>query len=265
MSQAILDPSTSVSSADAIVDSSEFSFPAFDVEGLETLEAIAAANRFNRWMYETATRNLSGNVIEIGSGIGNISAFFTQNNRKIHLSDIREIYLEFLRDRFKNKSSVLGISQLDLVHPDFDQRYENLLGSFDGLFALNVVEHIEDDNRAIANGKKLLKSGGRMSILVPANQWLYNQFDRSLEHYRRYNIASLKQLFHQNSLEVARSQYFNLAGMPGWFVSGAILKKKTIPAGQMRLFNALVPLFRIADRCVFNRVGLSVLVEGVKH
>ena len=246
------------------VDSSGFSFPELDAEGLETLKAIAAANRFNRWMYETATKNLTGNVIEIGSGIGNISSVFSADNRSIHLSDIRENYIDFLQNKFDGDPAVSGISQLDLVSPDFDQRYSELLGKFDGLFALNVVEHIEDDMQAIANGRKLLKRGGRMVILVPAFQWLYNQLDQSLEHFRRYNTSSLEHLFKENDLQIARSNYFNLAGMPGWFMAG-VSKKKTIPAGQMKLFNMLVPMFRIADRCVFNRIGLSVLVEGVKQ
>ena len=259
MSNAILPRHTTV------IDSSDFSFPELDADGLETLQAIAGANRFNRWLYETATRNLTGNVIEIGSGIGNISAIFSADKRSIHLSDIRENYIEFLQDKFDGDPSVSGITQLDLVDPDFDDRYSELLGTFDGLFALNVVEHIENDMQAIANGRKLLKRGGRMVILVPACQWLYNQFDQSLEHFRRYNTTSLEHLFKQNDLQIARSHYFNLAGMPGWFVSGALLKKKTIPAGQMQLFNMLVPMFRIADRCVFNKIGLSVLVEGVKQ
>lgn len=246
------------------IDVSEFAFPEDDLEGRETLEAIAAANKFNRWMYETTTRNLSGNVIEIGSGIGNISSIFCRDRREIHLSDIRESYVGSLRQRFENEPSVIGVSQLDLVDPQFDQRYSHLLHSFDGLFALNVVEHIEDDVQAIANAKKLLKPGGRLVILVPAGQWLYNQFDKSLEHFRRYNTAMLEGLFLKNELTVTQSKYFNVAGIPGWFYSGAILKKKTIPAGQMKLFNALVPLFKIADRCVFNRIGLSIMVEGVK-
>lgn len=261
MSHAVLERQSISSPA---VDVSAFAFPEDDLEGRETLEAIAAANKFNRWMYETTTRSLTGNVIEIGSGIGNISSIFCRDQRQLHLSDIRESYVRCLERNFATQPSVAGISQLDLVDPDFENRYEHLLESFDGLFALNVVEHIEDDVQAIANARKLLKPGGRMVILVPAGQWLYNQFDKSLEHYRRYSTASLESLFRQNELSVARSQYFNAAGIPGWFYSGAILKKKTIPAGQMKLFNALVPLFKIADKCVLNRIGLSVLVEGLK-
>jgi 2-polyprenyl-3-methyl-5-hydroxy-6-metoxy-1,4-benzoquinol methylase len=50
-----------------------------------------------------------------------------------------------------------------------------------------VVEHIKDDRLAIANCKKLLKKNGHLIILVPAYRYLYNEFDKELEYYRRYN------------------------------------------------------------------------------
>lgn len=242
----------------------DFAYKEYDLEGMETLEAIAGAKRFNEWMYHTTSRNLKGNIIEIGSGIGNISSFFIRDQRDIHLSDIRDNYCAFLKDKFAENKEVRGISKMDLVHPEFEKVYADLLGSFDGLFALNVVEHIKEDTLAIANCKKLLKPGGRMVILVPAYQMLYNTFDEALEHYRRYNKPSLKKLFTDNQLNIQHSQYFNMAGILGWFVSGNILRKKVIPTGQMKFYNMLVPIFQIADKVTFNQVGLSVIVEGVK-
>ena len=53
-----------------------FNFKEYDLEGLQTLEAMAAAPRLNQWMYETIGKQLDGNILEIGSGIGNISQFF---------------------------------------------------------------------------------------------------------------------------------------------------------------------------------------------
>ncbi|MEL6638773.1 MAG: methyltransferase domain-containing protein [Bacteroidota bacterium] len=242
----------------------EFAYKEYDLEGMETLQTIAEANQFNEWMYQTTSRQLRGRIIEIGSGIGNISSFYLRDGRSLHLSDIRANYCAFLRDQYGKHEHILGISQIDLVHPEFERHYRDLLGSFDGLFALNVVEHIKDDRLAIANAKQLLRPGGRMVILVPAYQFLYNSFDKALEHYRRYNKKRLQGLFIDNDLHIERSQYFNLAGIAGWFVSGNILRRKLIPSGQMQLYNRLVPLFKLADRLTFRQMGLSVIVEGVK-
>lgn len=244
--------------------SKDFIFKELDVEGMQTLEAIAAASQFNEWMYRTTSKNLTGRILEIGSGIGNISAFFLRDKRQLHLSDIRDNYCDFLDQQFQAQESLDGIANLDLVDPDFDKKYANYLESFDSLFALNVVEHIEDDQLAIANAKKLLKKGGRMVILVPAYQALYNHFDTALEHYRRYNKASLSKLFEANQLQIERKEYFNLVGIAGWFFSGNILRKRVIPSGQMKLYNALVPIFKVVDKVTFRQWGLSVIVEGVK-
>lgn len=241
-----------------------FTFKELDIEGQATLEAIAAAPRFNAWMYRETSRRLTGRILEIGSGIGNISEQFLRDGRSLMLSDIRENYCEQLQEAFGNEPTCLGVRLIDLVHPDFATEYADLLGSFDGVFALNVVEHIENDGLAIQNARLLLRDGGRLVILVPAFPTLYNGFDRALEHYRRYTEGSLRKIFVAQKFTIKHSQYFNLAAIAGWWFSGNVLKKETIPMGQMKLYNALVPIFKIADKCVFNRVGISVIVEGVK-
>jgi hypothetical protein len=126
-----------------------------------------------------------------------------------------------------------------------------------------VVEHIKDDNLAISNAKKLLKHDGNIIILVPAYQALYNRFDIVLEHYRRYNEQRLNSLL-SNHFTLIHSQYFNFIGIFGWFFSGSILKKKTVPAGQMSLFNKLVLLFKMVDKLLMNKAGLSVISVGKK-
>ena len=239
-------------------------FKELDVEGKQTLEVISDALRFNQWMYAVTSKRLTGNILEIGSGIGNISEHYLNDGRNLMLSDIRQNYCAYLEQKFAHTPSCTGVRLLNLVHHNFDSEYLDLLGSFDGIFALNVVEHILDDVLAIANAKKLLKRGGRLVILVPAYPILFNDFDRNLDHYRRYTEGSLKTVFEKNSLQIIHNQYFNLAAIAGWWFSGTILKNKTIPTGQMKIYDMLVPIFKIIDKLVFNRVGISVIVEGIK-
>ena len=240
-----------------------FSFKEIDQEGSETLSVLANANKLNSWFYETIAPFCSGKILEIGSGIGNISKFFIQNKKNITLSDLRSNYLEILTKRFP------GFDQnnfylLDLVDPDFDEKHKDKFNSYDAIFAMNVVEHISDDQQAIKNCHKLLKKGGRLVILVPAYQSLYNRFDKELEHYRRYNQKSLNNLFHVSDFKIIHEQYFNAAGILGWYVSGRLLKNKLIPEGQMKFYNAFVPIFKLADKIILNKFGLSVITVGVK-
>ena len=63
-----------------------------DPVGLHTLNVIAKANRFNRWMYDQIKPHLKGEILEIGSGIGNISKLVIESNHFITLSDYSKEY-----------------------------------------------------------------------------------------------------------------------------------------------------------------------------
>lgn len=230
-----------------------------DYEGMEILSVIENANYFNEWMYNTIKPYCSGKILEIGSGIGNISTYFVRDKKQITLTDLRANYCDILKKKFSTT-----VINLDLVHPNFDVEYKDFLGTFDSVFALNVVEHIKDDIHAIANCKKLLKTNGTLIILVPAYQFLYNNFDIELEHFRRYTHKSLLKILEANDLKTKKPFYFNFIGIIGWWFSGSILKKKTIPEGQMGLFNKLVPIFKFVDWITFRKIGLSVICVSFK-
>ena len=243
---------------------SGFEFKEIDDEGLETLRIISEADKFNAWMHAAISDYCKGRILEIGSGIGNISELLLRQNHDITISDIRENYRSFLISKFPDLNAQGKIIDFDLVHPNFSNHYSSLLNSFDTVFALNVVEHIEDDNTAISNCYKLLKPGGTLIILVPAYQWLYNQLDKELYHFRRYSKTSLENLFTRNNFSLTRSFYFNAAGIPAWYISGKIQKNKTIPGNQMKLFNQVVPFFKLIDKLLGNSIGLSVICVGKK-
>jgi SAM-dependent methyltransferase len=235
-----------------------------DKAGKDTLDVIGEADRFNHWMYQTIYPFSFGKIMEIGSGLGNISRFYINNGDKIMLTDLREEYCSSLQDKFGTNQNLLGIDQLNLIHPDFEQYYKEHLEKYDTVFALNVIEHIKDDSLAINNCKKLLKKDGHLIILVPSYQKLYNRFDKELGHFRRYTIDSLSHLFNENELEIIHKKYFNFIGVFGWYISGGLLKKNTIPSTQMKIYNQLVPVWKRVDQLIKNRVGLSTIVVGKK-
>jgi len=235
-----------------------------DPSGLQTLERFAAAIRFNRWMFDTIRPYCKGHVLEVGSGIGNISRLFLENNIPLTASDLRAEYCVKLKQEFGNHPFLRGITSIDLAVPDFKERYKNILQQFDTVISLNVIEHIQDDVQAIAYCTELLKPGGNLIILVPAFQALYNLFDKELGHYVRYNNHSLGQLLGKAGLEVIHQQYFNAVGIAGWIVNGKILRKKLIPRKQLQLFDKLMPVVKMVDAITFHKIGLSVIAVGRK-
>ncbi|RIH66881.1 methyltransferase domain-containing protein [Mariniphaga sediminis] len=232
--------------------------------GTDTLEIISAADRFNYWMYRTIQSHCKGNILEIGSGIGNISQFFVEDGAEITLSDFDSSYFPRLKEKFGNRQNLKGIHQIDFSAKNLEEKHPELAGQFDTVFALNVVEHIEDHQQALKNAYTFLRPGGNVVILVPAFQFLFNGFDTQLGHYRRYTKKTLKSLMESAGFEVIHSIYFNFIGVLGWYLSGNILQKKMIPRGQMKLYNELVPVWKIIDVFMKYFTGLSVICVGNK-
>jgi len=157
-----------------------------DPVGLHTLEVIAKADRFNKWMYEQFKHQLKGEILEIGSGIGNISKLVIGEGHSITLSDYNEEYCESLKTEFSQNKNVREIISIDLLHRDFENKYACYKKKFDSIFLLNVIEHIEDDLMAVKNCSYLLTEKGHLILLAPAYAWLYSSFDKQLGHFRNY-------------------------------------------------------------------------------
>ncbi|MBK9639268.1 MAG: class I SAM-dependent methyltransferase [Bacteroidetes bacterium] len=238
-----------------------YQFKEHDEEGLHTLEAISLAHHFNAWMFEQVQPFMKGRILEIGSGIGNISQYFIDANADIIMSDVREEYCNALSQKFPKNQILL----LDLVHPHFDNVYSHLLGSFDSCFAMNVIEHIEDDHLAMKNLVSLLKVGGKVLILVPAGPLLYNDIDRGLFHFRRYTSKTIDHLFQSAPLLMEKKWMFNALGIPAWFFGGKIMKKKEVDGKQMNLYDKLIPIARFLDWISFRKIGLSIIALATKR
>jgi 2-polyprenyl-3-methyl-5-hydroxy-6-metoxy-1,4-benzoquinol methylase len=211
--------------------------------------------RYNEWMFDRLHRWIGRRVLEIGSGIGNLSTFLVDRERLV-LTDTREEYLDRLRTRFAGHPNI-AVARLYLPNDD-----SALAGQrFDTVICLNVLEHVDDDIASLNAIHKLLAPSGRLVLLVPALPALYGTIDRALGHHRRYTRANLAGLLQATGFRVAHLEYFNLAGIPGWWFAGRILRRQTIPAGSLRLYDALVPLFRL-ERLIPWRVGQSLIAIG---
>lgn len=194
-------------------------------------------------------------VIEVGSGIGNLSQFLVDRPRVV-LTDTAAPYLDCLCTRFGHLPNV---EVMRLYLPTVDGPVASR--SFDTIVCLNVLEHVADDALSLLAMRGLLGSGGRLILLVPALPALYGSLDRALGHVRRYTPRELRAKFDRAGLRMRHLEYFNLAGIPGWWFTGRVLQRQIIPAASLRWFDALVPLFRL-ERYLPWRIGQSLIAIG---
>lgn len=228
--------------------------------GLETLKIISKSGRFNGWMYDTIKHYTSGKILEIGSGIGNISAFFIKEEACITLSDLDPHYKGLLEKSFP-EAEVLDI---DVSKKNFEKDYSDLQGRFDTVFMLNVLEHIKHDAIAIKNCHFLLKKNGKLILLVPAYQILFSKMDKALGHFRRYSQKTLTTLLEQDQFIIDKHFYFNALGLLGWTFNKVVAKEQLMDS-QMKLFDKLVPLANFIDRILGKKIGLSLIMVAKKN
>ena len=90
----------------------------------------------------------------------------------------------------------------------------SLLGRYDAVFLLDVIEHIDDDLAFLRAALRHLRSGGLVVINVPASMLLFSDYDRVAGHLRRYTPASLKTLLRQCGAEGETIQRWGLSMVP---------------------------------------------------
>ena len=214
-----------------------------DEYGSQILARLARAPRFNAWMADTIRPYCGNHVLEIGSGVGNLTQRLIPR-RKYVVSDINPLYLQTLAtlqvDRPYLKTSFCDVSDI--------ATYPRAEGPFDTVICLNVIEHVQGDKESLMNIRSVLQDGGRAIVLVPQGQWNFGTLDEVLGHFRRYSEEGLRKLAGECGFEVKEVLQFNRVGTIAWFLNGKILRRRTFGLGQILMLNALTPILRRIDR-----------------
>jgi ubiquinone/menaquinone biosynthesis C-methylase UbiE len=87
-------------------------------------------------------------------------------------------------------------------------------GSVDGVTALNVLEHIDDDVQALKEIHRILKIGGLAHIEVPANPSCYDLYDEVLLHHRRYALSELREICRSIGFSIEASTHLGFFVYP---------------------------------------------------
>ena len=214
-----------------------------------------SASTYNKWIYSQIRPFLGSKILEIGCGIGNITRLLMED-RFVVATDMDSDYLSYLEEiseGWENRPKIVKLDIASSISPEL-RGYQ-----FDTVVCLNVLEHILDDANALRNIYQLLSPGGRLVLLVPAGQYLYNKLDNALEHYRRYKKKELTQKVLGSGLNLIKCLSFNLPGILGWWISGKIFKRDVVEQKELSLFNFFVPLFRRLEQVIPPIIGLSLI------
>lgn len=226
-------------------------------ESLEALQSLRNARWYSHWLVGHFSKYLSGEILEVGCGIGNFSRLLSQYG-KILATDINKAYLQ----RIKRELRIQGSKDITVGFGDIEKKNFSFKPGrkFDSVVCLNVLEHLKNDHKALKNLYSILKPGGFLILLVPADNILYGEIDKAIFHYRRYGKFDLKKLVRSAGFQILSLKKLNFIGGLGWFFSGKILRNKTISNSKVSLFSKLAPFFLWFEKFIEPPIGTSLLL-----
>jgi SAM-dependent methyltransferase len=211
---------------------------------------------FNAWLRYDVVQQLVPegvrDVLEIGCGRGGFAARLAERYRYVGLEPDRRSY-ESARQHLISRGRG-EVRNGDLSCVGADER-------FDLVCAFEVIEHIQDDRRTLAEWTAHLRPGGWLLLSAPAWQRRFAAADVAAGHFRRYDPPVLRDLLHGAGLREVQTVLYG--GPPGflletgrnlmarWLVrpkTGASMAERTGASGRwLQPGNATGTVIRLAS------------------
>lgn len=155
------------------------------------------------WIQRCKPLGASETLLDFGAGTGLFASKFLGTCQVLVYDPYRESQ-EILRRKFPAEC-VLDATNSDIPLPT---------GSVDCVTALDVLEHLKDDAKAVNELHRVLRSAGLAVITVPADMKLWSNWDVTLLHHRRYDRRQLTELFDSGKWEIIRMTHTNFFAYP---------------------------------------------------
>jgi SAM-dependent methyltransferase len=194
--------------------------------------ALNEAKNYRAALLRDFQPHLRGNVLEVGAGIGQITAELRRLPEIQRLVAIEPDagFCTQLRARLPRQELVEGTIS--------DLRSET---DWNAILSINVLEHIETDEQELAAYHSLLKSSrGALCLFVPARPEIYAPIDGDFGHFRRYTRSELRQKLTQARFEPVCLRYYNFVGYFAWWLNFCVFKKRSFDITSVRLFDRAI-------------------------
>ncbi|MBT4334076.1 MAG: class I SAM-dependent methyltransferase [Candidatus Cloacimonetes bacterium] len=201
---------------------------------------------------------------DAGAGFGQYSYFVLNRFKKakIHAADLKTDYIDSFAQYAQNKGwNGFTAQQADLVEYTPKE-------SFDLIIAIDILEHIEDDEQVLQNFRKVLEKGGKLIISSPSN------FDESAkftaEHVRPgYSKEEICSKLERTGFSIRSFEYsYGKFGQIYWKLA---LKYPLSLISKSKILAILLPIyyiifypiafgFMLLDYYNKNKIGTGVIV-----
>jgi len=166
-------------------------------------------NRLIKWALERYG-NAPRSFLEVGCGTGYVLAGMRSAFPTLQLTGVELFFagLPFARARVSDAE----LLQADAASLPFRDEFA-AAGAFD------VLEHIPDDDAALAGISEAIQPGGLLLVTVPQHPWLWSAPDEVAGHKRRYTRRELATKVERAGFEVLKLTSFVSLLLPAMAVS----------------------------------------------
>lgn len=215
------------------------------------LSSFDNANNFRKLQISKIKKYIyKSNLLDVGSGNGGLINYYRNETKNITIFEPSKKLNKKIRIKFKNKKI-----KILLKKPRFKKKYDVIL-------YMDVIEHIKNYDREIKSILKNLKHNGYLIVNVPAFNFLYTDFDKSVGHTKRFIKKDLEDLSKKHDLKLKLIEYYDIIGFFLIFISKFIfqshLKSKNV-SRNIKIWNALIPFSNFLDKVFLNSLGKSLI------
>ena len=155
-----------------------------EIINLDNLESshwwyVARKNTLRVWCMKLSP---TSHILDLGSASGGNSLLM--QNLGFRVSSLEYSQLGYELQLHKG----IDVTKGDARDIPFASSY------FDALICLDVLEHIQEDGKVVAEIQRVLKPGGKFLISVPEDQSLWSDHDVAVSHFRRYGKNEINSL-----------------------------------------------------------------------
>lgn len=219
-----------------------------DYEGWKNLEAMESATNYNAHLLTLLKAHLPpvpANLLDFGAGLGSYARKMSNLGHKVRCVET---------DPKLRRVLIHAGLQTETTIEAFPAR------SFDLIYSLNVLEHIDDHIGALRLLRSRLSDRGTLLLYVPAFPVLYSSMDRRVGHFRRYTERSLRQALAFSGFESVSTTYVDSIGFLAAFAFRLVGSDSgMLTTGQIATYDRFVfPVSAICDRVMKRICGKNL-------
>lgn len=198
----------------------------------------------------TSKKNLK--ILDIGFGTGETLCYLQEilETPLLHGVDTSIVAVRFAKSRGHKNVKKASATKLP---------YRS--NTFDVIFALDVIEHVEDDQKVFQEVYRVLKPGGQLIVTVPALPFIWSNHDSGQGHQRRYTRRRIVKLSQETGFQLNFISYFN------FFLSPLIITIRSLgnlkPFAKLNEYDSKIN-YDISNKKLVNSLLKLLFVSEIK-